>query len=235
MERPQGAAASDRADTPRPEVGRNGTGPHPDRVLNSGRPSSAGAESAPGDLLADDLDQFELRPDIDLQPGGDELADSGGTDEGVREMGSPRFRRARRRAKQTQPEARQSGLPHGPAPLKALAPAEEPTPSGRPAPVAAPMPSADRTRPEWCTIVLARTDERSAEFHVVTVERDGQRRVTGRSSSFRVPRSQRLHDRGDARAAHDALVQEVLAAGWQPLEARGRWHDTAFIRRPQES
>jgi hypothetical protein len=107
----------------------------------------------------------------------------------------------------------------------------------RPAePVAEPAPAPrgnGRRSPEWCTITLAR-NQRHGEFQVVILEGDGRRRVAQRSPAFRVPRSLQLRKRGDVRGAHAALVQELLASGWEPLEVRGRWHDTAFIRYPQD-
>jgi hypothetical protein len=84
---------------------------------------------------------------------------------------------------------------------------------------------------EWCMITFSRT-ERHAEFRVVVLEKDGRRRVAERSAPFRVPRSRQVQKRGKQGAAHAALVEGLLARGWKPLEGRGRWADTAFIRCP---
>jgi hypothetical protein len=119
------------------------------------------------------------------------------------------YRRVRR-AKWVQAAAR-SGPPYGP------------DPSTRPEDVDG------LSGPEWCTIVLARR-QRAGEFRLVRLERNGQRRVIARSASFSMPRSSRIRKRGAARAAYGSLVRELLAGGWRPLHARGRWHDTAFIR-----
>ena len=109
----------------------------------------------------------------------------------------------------------------------------EPPPSQsliKPLPVKARSPNGHRSA-EWSTITLSQTQGRG-EFQVVVLERDGRRRVEERSPTFRVPRSLRVRDRGEPRAAHAALVEQRLASGWQRLEVRGRWHDTAFIRYP---
>jgi hypothetical protein len=253
VERPQRATAADHDDALQSEAGRkgergapegpagsgqrsqeswDGNGPHPDVSLNGERPSRAAAESASGELASSLVDGYELLPDIELLPGGEALTDIGETNEGVPKAA---FRRARGRATQTQPDDLSSTLPHGPSPLKALMPIEEWTSEERPASPRAAVPKQVRARPEWCTIVLAHTNNRTGEFQVITTDGDGLRRVTGRSSRFRVPRSRRPNKRAAARVAHDALVEGLLASGWRPLEARGRWHDTAFIRYPEKS
>lgn len=235
MERTQGAAASDRADVLGPDVGLSGNGSHADPFLNGDRPSDAEVESAFAELLPDHL-EFGLRPDVELLPGGDTVADIDGADESVRQSASPEHRRARRRAEQAQSQGLPSRQPPGPAPLKEVpqTPSEARSLPDKPSALKGPVPTESVTRPEWCSIVLAATYGRTAEFRIVMLEPDGQRHLIGHSASFRVARSRPIRDRGQARVAHDGLVADLLADGWRRLEARGRWHDTAFIRYPRE-
>ena len=84
-----------------------------------------------------------------------------------------------------------------------------------------------------CTVALVR-HERTAEFRVVVLGNSGRRRVAAVSPTFRVRRWRRVRNRGEPRAAHAALVKELLDSGWTPLEVRGQWYDTAFVREPDE-
>jgi hypothetical protein len=68
-------------------------------------------------------------------------------------------------------------------------------------------------RPDACAIVLARSGTR-AEFQVVT-GRGARRAVIGRSPPFDVPSSGPVADAGLARAAHDVLMAQLQANGWQ--------------------
>lgn len=82
---------------------------------------------------------------------------------------------------------------------------------------------------DWCAIVLARSGH-DAHFDVIALEKGGRRRVVARSPAFHALGSRRLRGRGSARAAHDRLVKQLVAAGWRRVRSRGRWHDTAFTR-----
>lgn len=89
--------------------------------------------------------------------------------------------------------------------------------------------------PEWCAIAVARR-ARAYEFEVVAAEKGGARRVVARSREFRMPLWcrglgwRRLPRIGKPRRAHDTVVTRLLTSGWQRIETRGRWHDTAFVR-----
>jgi hypothetical protein len=108
-----------------------------------------------------------------------------------------------------------------------------------PAPVATASvdtPSTDRTsRPEWCSIVFAPVPH-GGEFHVLTVQEGGRRQVVARSDAFRTPLwcrilpLRQLPNIGAPRRAHDLLVERLVASGWQQMQTRGRWYDTALVR-----
>ena len=174
-----------------------------------GRPSDPSDEvvgQLKGGSKVEPSSEAEAFPDVETAEGGPPNAVAG----------SPSRRRGIfRRANREKPKPRPSRPPRKPAPTRVL--------------------RADgRGSPEWCTIVFART-ERTGQFHVVVHEGHGRRRVVERSPTFRVPRSLRIRDRGEPRAAHALLVEKLLNSGWQPLEVRGRWHDTAFFRYPEKS
>lgn len=90
-------------------------------------------------------------------------------------------------------------------------------------------------RPEWCSIVFAPLPH-GGEFQVVAVQEGGRRDVVARSQPFRMPvwcrilPGRRLPNLGAPRRAHDELVKRFVASGWQYMQTRGRWHDTALIR-----
>jgi hypothetical protein len=71
-----------------------------------------------------------------------------------------------------------------------------------PDPLNAKVSTDDRSRPDWCTVMLAPIERRAGEFQVVTLASDRQRHLTARSALFRLPRSSRIPNRGAARAAH---------------------------------
>lgn len=50
------------------------------------------------------------------------------------------------------------------------------------------------------------------------------------SAAFRWRRAAPPPDEGDARAAYDALVEELLADGWTPGEEGPTWYETSFER-----
>lgn len=197
-----------------PSPDRRGRGPLP-----PSHPDSS-AESVP--ISTPQADEIEPLTVVVMTSGADALGDLAplsdvdavaeverGTGQAPAES-SPAYRRTHRRGRWVQTRARSR-------------------PQYEPAPVKDPLRIENRGRAEWCAIVLAR-NERTGEFRIVTLDRNGQRHEIARSASFPMPRSLRIRQRGTAREAHEALVQELLAAGWRPLAARGRWHDTAFIR-----
>jgi hypothetical protein len=83
----------------------------------------------------------------------------------------------------------------------------------------------------WCAIVLRRAD-RGGEFQVVALVDSGEWKVVCRSETIKLSRSGEARHRGPARQAHDALTRQLLAAGWTAVGARGRWHDSTFVRSP---
>ncbi len=60
--------------------------------------------------------------------------------------------------------------------------------------------------------------------------------MVARSDPFRTPLSvrtlplRRLPNLGAPRRAHDLLVKRLVATGWEQMQTRGRWHDTALLR-----
>jgi hypothetical protein len=88
---------------------------------------------------------------------------------------------------------------------------------------------------QWCSIVFER-GARRGEFQAVQARAGGQREVIASSRSFSVPLSyriswwRRLPSHGRARRAHDALAKQLVGSGWQQMQTRGRWHDSAFVR-----
>jgi hypothetical protein len=82
---------------------------------------------------------------------------------------------------------------------------------------------------EGCTIALSRSGT-TGEFEVV-VGRGVQKQVIGRSPPFEVPRSGHIPDDGPARAAHDVLLAQLQANGWQPVGSEnGAWHRVKLVR-----
>jgi hypothetical protein len=101
-----------------------------------------------------------------------------------------------------------------------------PTPSGRPREE---KPASRDPGFEWCAILSSRTD-RTGRFHIAVIGKGGKRRAVADSPAFRVPRSGPIPDRRETRAAHDQLVGQLMATGWQPVESPGAWHDVGFAR-----
>jgi hypothetical protein len=175
----------------------------------AGEPEAGQPEAVQPEAAEPDAAAPEPEPPTEGEPGG-RLPQQTGTVRGIS--------RALRRRVRAQPEAGTSQRYEKPAIARA------PGPSGSDA----------RGSPEWCTIKFLSVEGRG-EFQVVVLEPDGRRRVAERSSNFRVPRSLKIRNHGAPRAAHGALVEQLLAAGWRPLAVRGRWHDTAFVRYRRET
>jgi hypothetical protein len=120
--------------------------------------------------------------------------------------------------------------PTRPSPAVAVAP---PAAVGSDSAAAATKHGSDRS--EWCSIVFAPLPH-GGEFQVVAVQEGGRREVVARSQPFRMPGwcrllpLRRLPNLGAPRRAHDELVERFVASGWQQMQTRGRWHDTALIR-----
>lgn len=230
VERAQGAAASEQADVLRPDVGLNGNGPHADPSLSSDRPSDAGAESAYGELLPDHL-EFGPRPDVELLPAGETVADIDRADESVRQSAPPQNPRARRHAEQTRSQGLPSRLPHGPVPLKEVAqtPSEARSlPENAASADSGCAPTAVGSA-RWCAIVLKRSG-RQGRFEVVARGVRGETRAVAESPTFKLSRAGQAPERGPAKAAHARLAGQLAAVGWTPVTTRGRWHDSSFVQ-----
>lgn len=84
-------------------------------------------------------------------------------------------------------------------------------------------------RARWCAIVLKRIG-RSGRFEVVAVSERGERHAVAESPAFKLSRSGRASERGQAKAAHARLAGQLAAVGWTPVITRGRWHDSSFVQ-----
>lgn len=82
--------------------------------------------------------------------------------------------------------------------------------------------------PERCAVVY-RGSDREGEFHVVVTEADGSLRSAARSPAFRV-RAGEIPRNGTARAAHELLVQRLVASGWWPAGSGEAWPTLEFVR-----
>jgi hypothetical protein len=129
-----------------------------------------------------------------------------------------------------------------PAPQPARAPTRPPAPQRT---EVAPAPRAHRSPPagpsatgqgEVCQIRWARVNGRS-EFQAVALRpEDGSGSLVARSPGFRwrIPVSPDATPA--ATAAHEALVRQLLATGWEPLGRGGvLWYEDRFRARPSNS
>lgn len=138
--------------------------------------------------------------------------------------------RPRRKPRSARPKFPPAPAPARPSPADADA---SPAPVGADSIAARPADGADR--PEWCSVLLAPLP-RGGEFQLLAVEKGGRRKVVARSEPFRTPLwcrilpLRRLPNLGAPRRAHDLLVKRLVASGWQQMQTRGRWYDTAVLR-----
>jgi hypothetical protein len=57
----------------------------------------------------------------------------------------------------------------------------------------------------------------------------GPRALVAQSEPFNWPPTQPPEETEAARAAHDALVERLLATGWEPVDAAGAWYEWTFV------
>jgi hypothetical protein len=95
------------------------------------------------------------------------------------------------------------------------------------------MPALSRgARFESCWIALWRSGT-SAEFRAV-VGRGAGRTIVGRSPVFAAPASGPIPDGGEARAAHEELMERLRSLGWEPAGGGDAWYQQRFEQRPAE-